>query len=160
MPAFQPEYQAARKYWKVLKGRLKKEGSELVTKYYQLKMAAEDGKSQLYIMTTTSNLKYFSMLLIVMYAINSSLCFGNQSDSTIEQKLIQLIINAKNPDVLLYSPDKPFTLKGGKSSPIFINEIVAPKVALILFGCYWTMLALHFAKFTLLMYQYDIMKSS
>jgi hypothetical protein len=43
----QPEYQAARKYWKVLKGRLKKEGSELVTKCYQLKMAAEDGKSRL-----------------------------------------------------------------------------------------------------------------
>ncbi len=43
----QPEYQAARKYWKVLKGRLKKEGSELVTKCYQLKMVAGDGKSRL-----------------------------------------------------------------------------------------------------------------
>lgn len=36
----QPNYQAARKYWKVLKGRLAKEGSQLVTKCYQLKMAA------------------------------------------------------------------------------------------------------------------------
>ena len=32
-----PDYQAARKYWKVLKGRLAKEGSELVTNCYQLK---------------------------------------------------------------------------------------------------------------------------
>lgn len=33
----QSEYQTARKYWKVLKGRLAKEGSELVTNCYQLK---------------------------------------------------------------------------------------------------------------------------
>ena len=43
----QPDYQASRKYWKVLKGRLAKEGSELVTNCYQLKMAAEDGKLRL-----------------------------------------------------------------------------------------------------------------
>jgi DNA-damage-inducible protein D len=43
----QPDYQASRKYWKVLKGRLTKEGSELVTNCYQLKMAAEDGKQRL-----------------------------------------------------------------------------------------------------------------
>ena len=34
----QPDYQAARKYWKVLKGRLAKDGSQLVTNCYQLKM--------------------------------------------------------------------------------------------------------------------------
>jgi len=33
----QPDYQAARKYWKVLKGRMAKEGSQLVTDCYQLK---------------------------------------------------------------------------------------------------------------------------
>jgi hypothetical protein len=33
-----------RNYWKVLKGRLKKEGSEVVTKCNQLKMQAADGK--------------------------------------------------------------------------------------------------------------------
>ena len=39
------DYQAARKYWKVLKGRLLKEGfSELVTNCYQLKLQADDGK--------------------------------------------------------------------------------------------------------------------
>ncbi len=43
----QPDYQTARKYWKVLKGRLIKEGSELVTNCYQLKMTAEDGKQRL-----------------------------------------------------------------------------------------------------------------
>jgi DNA-damage-inducible protein D len=40
----EPNYQAARNYWKVLKNRLKKEGSELVTKCNRLKMIAEDGK--------------------------------------------------------------------------------------------------------------------
>ena len=43
----QPGYQAARKYWKVLKGRLAKEGSQLVSNCYQLKMAADDGKMRL-----------------------------------------------------------------------------------------------------------------
>ena len=43
----QPDYQAARKYWKVLKGRLAKEGSQLVKNCYQLKMTADDGKQRL-----------------------------------------------------------------------------------------------------------------
>lgn len=43
----QTDYQAARKYWKVLKGRLAKEGSQLVTNCYQLKMTADDGKQRL-----------------------------------------------------------------------------------------------------------------
>ena len=41
------DYQAARKYWKVLKGRLVKEGNESVTNCYQLKMPAADGKNYL-----------------------------------------------------------------------------------------------------------------
>jgi DNA-damage-inducible protein D len=40
----QPDYQAARNYWKVLKNRLKKEGSQSVTNCNRLKMLAEDGK--------------------------------------------------------------------------------------------------------------------
>ena len=38
------DYQIARKYWKVLKGRLKKEGNESVTNCYQLKLPSSDGK--------------------------------------------------------------------------------------------------------------------
>ena len=40
----QPDFQAARNYWKVLKNRLNKEGSEVVTKCNRLKLPAEDGK--------------------------------------------------------------------------------------------------------------------
>ncbi len=38
------DYQTARNYWKVLKNRLNKEGSELVTNCNQLKMQSADGK--------------------------------------------------------------------------------------------------------------------
>ena len=41
------DYQTARKYWKVLKGRLLKEGNETVTNCYQLKLLAADGKKRL-----------------------------------------------------------------------------------------------------------------
>jgi len=43
----QPDYQAARNYWKVLKNRLNKEGSESVTKCNRLKLEAADGKNYL-----------------------------------------------------------------------------------------------------------------
>ncbi len=36
----QPDFQAARKYWNKLKERLAREGSQLVTNCYQLKMTA------------------------------------------------------------------------------------------------------------------------
>ena len=41
------DYQTARKYWKVLKGRLAKEGNETVTTCYQLKLLAPDNKMRL-----------------------------------------------------------------------------------------------------------------
>ena len=40
----QTDFQVARNYWKVLKNRLHKEGSEVVTNCNRLKMPAEDGK--------------------------------------------------------------------------------------------------------------------
>lgn len=43
----QSDFQAARNYWKVLKNRLNKEGSEAVTNCNRLKMVAEDGKQRL-----------------------------------------------------------------------------------------------------------------
>ena len=43
----QPDFQAARNYWKVLKNRLKKEGSQSVTKCNRLKLPSADGKSYL-----------------------------------------------------------------------------------------------------------------
>jgi hypothetical protein len=43
----QPDFQRTRNYWKVLKNRLSKEGSETVTKCNRLKMKAEDGKLRL-----------------------------------------------------------------------------------------------------------------
>lgn len=43
----QPDYQAARNYWKVLKHRLAQEGSQLVTDCNRLKLPADDGKMRL-----------------------------------------------------------------------------------------------------------------
>ncbi len=43
----QPDYQAARNYWKVLKNRLAKEGSQSVTNCNRLKLPAADGKNYL-----------------------------------------------------------------------------------------------------------------
>jgi len=43
----QADYRAARNYWKVLKHRLAKEGSQLVTNCNQLKLPAADGKNYL-----------------------------------------------------------------------------------------------------------------
>src|SRR5271167_4047348 len=43
----QPDFQTARNYWKVLKNRLNKEGSESVTKCNRLKLPAADGKRYL-----------------------------------------------------------------------------------------------------------------
>ena len=40
----QTDFQRSRNYWKVLKNRLRREGSETVTNCNRLKMAAEDGK--------------------------------------------------------------------------------------------------------------------
>lgn len=52
----QPDYQLARNYWKVLKNRLIKEGSESVTKCNRLKLEAADGKKYLTDVATAETL--------------------------------------------------------------------------------------------------------
>lgn len=52
----QPDYQSARNYWKVLKNRLGKEGSESVTKCNRLKLPAADGKRYLTDVATAETL--------------------------------------------------------------------------------------------------------
>jgi hypothetical protein len=52
----QSDYQAARNYWKVLKNRLKNEGSQSVTNCNQLKMPAADGKIYLTDVATAETL--------------------------------------------------------------------------------------------------------
>lgn len=52
----QPDYQAARNYWKVLKNRLTKEGSQSVTDCNRLKLPAADGKSYLTDVATAETL--------------------------------------------------------------------------------------------------------
>ena len=42
----QTDFQLARNYWKVLKNRLKKEGSQVVTNCNRLKLTAEDGRQR------------------------------------------------------------------------------------------------------------------
>ena len=59
------DYQGGRKYWKVLKGRLKDEGNQLVSNCYQLKMTAPDGKKR---MTDVATMK---QLLRIIQSIPS-----------------------------------------------------------------------------------------
>ncbi len=52
----QPDYQVVRNYWKVLKNRLNREGSESVTKCNRLKLMAEGGKKYLTDVATAETL--------------------------------------------------------------------------------------------------------
>ena len=52
----QADYQAARNYWKVLKNRLTKEGSQSVTNCNRLKLPASDGKQYLTDVATSETL--------------------------------------------------------------------------------------------------------
>ena len=52
----QPNTDGARNYWKVLKNRLNKEGSQLVTNCNRLKLMAQDGKRRLTDVADTAQL--------------------------------------------------------------------------------------------------------
>lgn len=58
----QPDIDGARNYWKVLKNRLNKEGSQLVTNCNQLKMKSQDGK-----MRSTDVANTEQILLLIQY---------------------------------------------------------------------------------------------
>jgi len=55
----QPDHQAARNFRKVLKNRLTKEGSEVVTNCNRLKMTAADGKQRVTDVATAETLLRF-----------------------------------------------------------------------------------------------------
>ena len=61
------------------------------------------------------------LITLCLLGTLTSVCMAETGDIDPEHKLIELIINTKSPDVLLYSPEKPFTLKSGKLSPVFCN---------------------------------------
>ena len=65
-----------RKYWSVLKSRLKKEGSEVTTNCSQLKMLAPDGKMRLRDAMTTRD--FLDLLNLFQVAKQSHLKFGLQ----------------------------------------------------------------------------------
>lgn len=62
-----------------------------------------------------------SLLLAAGLVFSSVNCIAKDAISPTEKKMIQLILNTKSPDVFMYRPDQPFTLKSGKLSPIFMN---------------------------------------
>ena len=67
----QPNYKLAQNYWKVLKHRLNKEGSQSVTNCNQLKMTAADGKQRLTDVATAETL-----LRLVQSLMGSALGLG------------------------------------------------------------------------------------
>lgn len=61
------------------------------------------------------------LLSVALSVHSTNLIAKPEAISATEQKMIQIILDTKSPDVFMYRPDKPFTLKSGKISPIFMN---------------------------------------
>ena len=68
------DYQAARNYWKVLKNRLKAEGSELVTNCNRLKLPAQDGKMRETDVLNKKTAKWAVFLFYSIFSAISRLC--------------------------------------------------------------------------------------
>ena len=83
----------ARKYWSVLKSRLKKEGSEVTTNCSQLKMLAPDGKMRL-----RDAMKTNDILRLITRAINYYRKRG-YSDKWIEARLKGILDRNKLTDI-------------------------------------------------------------
>ena len=80
------DYQTARKYWKVLKGRLIKEGFELVTNCYQLKMQSTDGKHYLTDVADTEQL--FRIIQTIPSPKAEDFCHECQADCTRRKRIV------------------------------------------------------------------------
>jgi len=86
----QPDFQSARNYWKVLKNRLKKEGSQSVTKCNRLKLGAADGKKYL---TDVANVETLLRLIQSVPSPKATGYFrGKLSAPKIHQKITREII--------------------------------------------------------------------
>ncbi len=64
------------------------------------------------------NFKLLGSIALLMCSFNTY-AMPNISDT--EYQMVNLVLDTKSPDVFMYRPDKPFTLKSGKISPIFMN---------------------------------------
>ena len=76
----QVDFQLARNYWKVLKNRLTKEGSEVVTKCNRLKLIATDGKSRF-----TDYWKNHEITKEQEYAILTNIIHSEWADVSVSQ---------------------------------------------------------------------------
>ena len=81
----QPDYQAARNYWKVTKKRLKDEGNETVTACNQLKMTASDGKKRLTDVADTEQLLRIISLFLPRRQ-NRSSCGWHRSVESVSRR--------------------------------------------------------------------------
>jgi len=80
----QPDHNKARNYWKVLKGRLAKEGNETVTNCYQLKMRARDGRMRLTDVADTEQVLQLVQLIPSKRAEPFKLWFAKGWQNTID----------------------------------------------------------------------------
>ena len=87
------DYQTARKYWKVLKGRLIKEGNETVTNCYQLKLQAEDGKMRLTDVADTEQLFCQGQRLSIARQTNRRSFIKKQTMSNKEPGYVYILTN-------------------------------------------------------------------
>ena len=96
----QPDYQAARNYWKVLKNRLNKEGSETVTKCNRLKMEASDGKQYLTDVADPETLLEGGYFLVYRFDqfLFTPISFKDSSMLKISSMFSAKSITAKSPD--------------------------------------------------------------
>ena len=85
------DYQAARKYWKVLKGRIVQEAGQPVTICYQFKMRAADGKMRLTDVADQAQL--FRIIQSVPSPLAHLLFGGNESMPVSKKKSKFWIVN-------------------------------------------------------------------